>query len=167
MSDQTEQETTVTDETQAEQQPEQETQQAEERSGNKEAAKYRTRLRETETERDALSTQLENVRTEHVKQILTSGVTFPVQGNNGHTWNHTAKLRNPEDLFTVGGVDRASLWKSDGTIDAEKLQTAVAALKDTRPELFVPNGPIIPTIGDTPDTYPSVNESWQGAFTAR
>lgn len=135
--------------------------------GNKEAAKYRTRLRETETERDALSTQLENVRTEHVKQMLTSGVTFPVQGNNGHTWNHTAKLRNPEDLFTVGGVDRASLWKSDGTIDAEKLQTAVSALKDTRPELFVPNGPIIPTIGDTPDTYPSVNESWQGAFTAR
>src|SRR5690606_34518629 len=58
-------------------------------NGNKEAAKYRTRLRETEAERDALRTQLENVRTEHVKQMLTSGVTFPVQGNNGQTWNHT------------------------------------------------------------------------------
>lgn len=123
--------------------------------GNKEAAKYRTRLRETEATLEQARAQLAGAQ----KALLASTVS-------GMRVKTTMQLHPDalDELHTEG------LFGTDGTPDTKAIQSKLNALYDEREYLFRKNldgTMVIPTVGKTPDTYPRVNESWQGAFTAR
>lgn len=123
--------------------------------GNKEAAKYRTRLRETEATLEQAQAQLAGAQ----KALLASTVS-------GMRVKTTMQL-HPDALDEL---HIEGLFAADGTPDTKAIQSKLNALYDEREHLFRKNldgTMVIPTIGKTPDTYPNVNESWQGAFTAR
>jgi hypothetical protein len=77
---------------------------------HREAAKYRTRLREVETERDGLSAQLDAMRRAEVVRVAGDG------------------LARGDDLLTYRGDDVAPYLGDDGTVDAEKVAAAVTEL---------------------------------------
>lgn len=84
------------------------------KEGNKEAQKYRTRLREAESQRDQLSATLETYRTREV-----------------HTLAETHGLASGADLLT--GTALADLLAEDGTVDPDKVKAATVALLETHP----------------------------------
>ncbi len=86
------------------------------RAGNSEAARYRTRLRETETERDAL--------TARVERLQRADVTRQVGD----------RLAVPDDLFAFG-LKLADLLNEDGEVEDGLVETALFALLDARPGL--------------------------------
>lgn len=83
------------------------------KAGNPEAAKYRTRLRDTEAERDTLAGQVEGLRRSIVDTELTS--------------RHRVKAEG----FWASGVDLADLLDAEGNVDADKVSDAVATAKAT------------------------------------
>ena len=84
----------------------------------REAARYRTRLRAAEAERDNLTTQLDAVRRAEVERVAQTA------GLNARA-------------FWAGGADLAELITADGTVDTEKVklaaQVAATALGLVRP----------------------------------
>lgn len=97
--------------------------------GNGEAARYRRRLRDTETERDALANRVERLQRAEIER-------------------HAAdRLSVVGDLFAVGGVQIADLLTEDGDVDRGLVDTAVFGLLEQRPGLAKPKqqqkGPII------------------------
>lgn len=109
---------------------------------NAEAAKYRKRLRATESERDHLQEQLSTMR----QELLTKTLEAPIDlgANKGVRLNH------PDDLFTFTGRSAEDFYKDDGTLDREALTEALGSLYAERQELFKPQRVIIPNVGDTP-----------------
>lgn len=79
-------------------------------SGNKEAAKYRTRLRDAEAERDTLTAQLDAARRHIVTQAADLGNAAPL-------------------LFE--GTDVGEFFTDDGTLDAEKVAAAAREVRET------------------------------------
>src|SRR5699024_12577342 len=79
--------------------------QPEQPRGNKEAAKYRTRLRETEAERDQLAAQVENLRRAGVEDRLKTH-------------------RVPAAGFWAAGAQLADLRDADGNLAGETTKTA-------------------------------------------
>lgn len=88
--------------------------------GNPEAAKYRTRLRETEAQRDALAARVETFQRADVHRLAA-----------GH-------LSEPGDLFDVGGTTLAELLDEDGNVDEQLVTDAITALLQSRPGLGKP-----------------------------
>lgn len=84
----------------------------------REAAKYRTRLRAAEAERDALTNQVVALRRAEVERVAKGAGLNP-------------------RAFWAGGADLAELVTEDGTVDVEKVkvaaQVASAALGLVRP----------------------------------
>lgn len=78
----------------------------------REAAKYRRRLREAETERDRLAGQVESLQRAEVERLAT------VDG-----------LR-PAALW-ASGVELADLLTDDGTVDASKVSVAIAGARES------------------------------------
>lgn len=76
--------------------------------GNAEAARYRRRLRDAETERDRFAAQVESLQRAEVDRIIGDLVTW----SPAVMWEHGLTL----DMVTT----------DDGGIDAEKVRTAVA-----------------------------------------
>lgn len=85
-------------------------------AANTEAAKWRTRLRDAECERDQLAGRVE---------VLQRAEILRAAGD----------LAEPNDLFTLGGITLEDLLDEDRNVDAEKVTEAVAALLDSRPGL--------------------------------
>lgn len=85
--------------------------------GNAEAARYRTRLRATEGERDTLAQQVERMQRAEAERLAGE------------------RLAQPSDLFDVGGTALADLLTDDGDVDADRVTAAVQALLDARPGL--------------------------------
>lgn len=85
------------------------------RNPNREAARYRTRLRETETERDALAARVEALQRREAERLAAQA------------------LGDPADLLAVGDVTLADLLTPDGDVDPNAVQQATAALLRTRP----------------------------------
>lgn len=84
---------------------------------NREAAKYRRRLREAETERDTLAGRVETLQRREVER-------------------HAAdRLAQPSDLFTVAGVALPELLDDAGDVDPGKVDEAVQTLLSDRPGL--------------------------------
>lgn len=81
------------------------TPETDETGNNREAAKYRRKLREAEGERDALAGQLQAVRAAEVVRLATDRLTKP-----------DAILRT---------VEVADLLAEDGTVDPAKVEAAV------------------------------------------
>lgn len=141
-----------------------EAQEGEEDGKTNEAAKYRKRLRETEAERDALRDALAQARDFALDHYVAGTIEIEATNSGGtHTWHRHVTLKEPSDLFTLGGLDRAQCWNENGTLDTEAISKAAQALYESRSELFERNGPVVPTMGQQPDRYPKVN-GWQGAF---
>lgn len=92
----------------------------------KEAAKYRTRLRATEAERDGMSARLETAH-KHIVETVAA-----------------AHLERPAALWAAG-TDLPELLDEDGNVDAAKVQAACKTATDTlglaphRPGPYAPN----------------------------
>lgn len=112
----------------------------------REAAKYRHQLREAESARDTLAEQLTAARRALAEQILTAGVDID---------GRVMRPAIPDDVFSLGGLDVASLYGEDGTLDTDALAEAARGLHATRPALFEPAhravlGPYVPPEGKAP-----------------
>jgi hypothetical protein len=83
---------------------------------NREAAKYRRRLRETEAERDSLAQRVERMQRAEVERISAE------------------RLAEPDDLWTFGTA-LADVLTDDGDVNADAVQAAVEALLTARPRL--------------------------------
>lgn len=82
----------------------------------REAANYRTRLRETEAERDTLRSEVDTYRAREVTRLAKD-----------------SGLIEPEDLLNQ--VSLADLVDG-GAVDPERVQSAIAELRTTRPQWF-------------------------------
>ena len=92
-----------------------------------EAARYRRRLRETETERDGLRDQLAaaHARLAELNQATVAGLAAAV-------------LSDPDDLARLGGLDLEALPRTEaGALDTAAVRAAIDALAARRPELTV------------------------------
>ncbi len=110
---------------------------------NSEAAKYRTRLRETETERDALTQRLEAAQ-----RALVEGRVA------GH-------MKDVADFWTH--VELASVLDADGSVDAIAVSDAVNTLLADKPHYAAGRcGPYVPQDGKVVTSPPAA--SWQSAL---
>lgn len=95
-------------------------------SANSEAARYRRRLRETETARDSLAGRVERLQLAEVSRQVSD------------------RLSQPQDLFAFG-VTLKDVLGEDGEVDDGLVETALLGLLDARPGLAKvtprPNGP--------------------------
>ncbi|WP_327366646.1 hypothetical protein [Streptomyces sp. NBC_01217] len=92
-------------------------------SANKEAAKYRTRLREAESKLEAAEGR------------ITALLRKEIEAHAGKS------LAVGADLFTLGEVAVTDLLDSEGNPDTETIDAAVEVLLKTRPGLGNPNRP--------------------------
>jgi outer membrane biosynthesis protein TonB len=118
-----------------------------------EAAKWRHRLREVESERDSL---LENLKTQQAQAFARSITDTLTDG---------AALAHPDDLERFTGKHADDYYK-DGQLDAEQLQADLAQLHETRPELFAKRNYSPrpdPSQGHTGGELTGA-EAWQQAF---
>jgi len=107
---------------------------------DREAAKYRRRLRETEAERDRLTEALGVYRRRDAEQAAEA-----------------AGLLRGADLFDLG-TDLADLLAEDGTVDTGKVNAAAAALLEERPHWRAPKPSLDLGIGSPVTTK---GTSWQ------
>jgi hypothetical protein len=84
----------------------------------REAARYRTSLRDTEAERDGLRDRLNKYRRQDVDALVAN------------------RLANADDLFLVSTMD--DLVNDDGDVDPEKVGAAVDAALEARPHWASP-----------------------------
>lgn len=101
-------------------------------SGNREAAKYRTRLREVEKERDTLSERVTALQRAEIERIAGT------------------KLEKPAGLW-ASGVELADLLDENGDVDVEKVTAAAETAQEQLGLQQPARGPIIPTQFETPD----------------
>lgn len=86
---------------------------------DKEAAKYRRRLRETEKERDALQSRLESLQRSEVERLAAD------------------KLADPADVWR-DGAELSGLLDDDGNIDAQKVGGLVEGLIEAHNHWAIP-----------------------------
>lgn len=104
--------------------------QGEETGGNKEAAKYRTRLRAAEAERDALATRVQSLQRAEAERLAGE---------------HLAKGA----ALWAGGTELADLLDVDGNLDTAKIATRAAQVRE---EYGIPRRTthIVPREGNNP-----------------
>ena len=123
--------------------------------GNAEAAKYRTRLRETEAERDRLAGIVTGFRTTEVERTVAA---------------LSDTLGDPHDLWT-DGVTLDDLLDDDGTVDAGKVEAAVAGVIERHPA-WAKQEPPFPDLGqgvrgEIASASPSIGEAVRNAVRGR
>lgn len=99
-------------------------------TGNREAAKYRTRLREAEAERDTVRGELDTAHAT-VERLQRALVETTVASD----------LVDPADLWRHGGVEVSELLADDGTPDPEKVAAVVSDILAERRHLARPRTP--------------------------
>lgn len=115
-----------------------------ENKAGKEAAKYRTRLRETEAERDALA--------EKVTALRRAAVDDRVKAH-----------KVPTEGFWASGVTLEELLDEDGNLDDEKVKAAAdQAVEKLGLERIGARGPYVSKEGNV--TSPRATPSWEAAF---
>lgn len=100
------------------------------RGGNREAAKYRTKLREAEAQRDTLSGRLEALQRREAERLAA------------------ARLADGADLWRGDGVELAALLDDDGNLDPAKVSEHAAATLESHPHWKRPRVPRQPKRGD-------------------
>ncbi|MET8181964.1 hypothetical protein [Streptomyces sp. NPDC005336] len=93
-----------------------------EASPNAEAAKYRRKLRDAETQLEAANTRIETLLRRDIEQRVSD------------------RLAVPADLFDLGKATVADLLNEDGVIMDDAIAAAVEALIEKRPGLAKPKG---------------------------
>lgn len=91
---------------------------------SREAARWRTRVREVETERDTLRATVQAFQRAEVERLAADS------------------LADVSDLWTLGEVEVDALLTEDGTVDQSKVESAVAALVERKPHLSVDGPPV-------------------------
>ena len=127
----TDTEATPQDDAQVQEEATEETEPDTEGNPSKEAAKYRRKLRDAETERDSLATQLESMQRQHVEAIAGRETLKPAA-----MWATT---------------DLASLINEDGTVSAEAV---AAAIRNAQETLGIQVGLYVPYEGYSPANPP-------------
>ncbi|MFF7552509.1 hypothetical protein ACFZA9_06405 [Streptomyces olivaceus] len=94
-----------------------------ESSGNREAAKWRTKLRETEASLEAANTRIQSMQRREVAQL--AGKSLAVGA----------------DIFEIGGAELSTLLNDDGEVMPDAVQAAAEALLAKRPGLANANRP--------------------------
>ena len=125
-----------------------------------EAAKYRHRLRAAEAERDALREQVAGFQKRELESLATAPFEAPVTKHDDPDLPDATRKRFPqeyrllhaEDLWSLGGVDPATLIAPDGAVDQEALGRALGELLEARPELFQMTAGGSRNIGRVPPT---------------
>ncbi|MEU7764355.1 hypothetical protein AB0B25_04450 [Nocardia sp. NPDC049190] len=121
---------------------------AEHQTGNREAAKYRRQLRDTEAERDSLRERVTTYERAEVERLVAD------------------HLADPADLW-VSGVELDALRGKDGAIDQDKVKTAVAELLEQRPhwqKRLKPLAPPASLVSGATGTSDRLGTSWSDAF---
>ncbi|WP_424920217.1 hypothetical protein [Streptomyces sp. wa13] len=108
-------------------------------TANREAAKYRTKLREAEAKLDAAETR------------ITALLRKEIEAHAGK------QLAVGADLFTLGEVAVADLINGEGNPDTETIDAAVEALLKTRPGLRSNTAPWGEVGGSSPAGRPERN----------
>lgn len=146
----------------------------------KDAAKYRLKLRDAEERISVLEAALATTQSDTINKTIANTIKLTLtpedQRNHGGNVLHqmvngrivpkdneiNVKLKHPEDLFTIAGIDAGALIDETGNISQEKIHAAVKELYLTRPELFTPMDLfVVPTIGMTPNTPQQAPRNWQ------
>jgi hypothetical protein len=96
---------------------------AAEANPNSEAARYRTRLRETEAERDTLAERLAGYQRGECERAVAD------------------LLDVPADLWDVGLAEAGQFYTDDGQLDEGQIRAAAGALLEERPRLARPDAP--------------------------
>ncbi len=86
-------------------------------TGNSEAAKWRTRLRQAEAERDTLAQRLARMQQAEVDRLVAE------------------RMADPEDLRVLGKVEVADLLDDEGLVDVDKVDQAVSDVLKSKPRL--------------------------------
>lgn len=147
--DETADETVETPEEEPTPDPNDDGQEPDEAAPNKEAAKYRRRLRDAETERDALAEQLTNMRRADAERLASQ---------------HLAK---PAGLWAAG-VEIADLLDDTGTIDPAKVTEAAKQAADALGLALPPPGNYAAREGNNPAAAAGGRtSSWDDAFAPR
>lgn len=105
---------------------------------NREAAKYRTRLREAEAERDTLREAVTALQRAEVERIAAD------------------RLSNPAGLWAAG-VDMATLLTDQGTIDPAKVQQAATEAAEALGLASPARAPVVPSEGNI--AHPAATDS--------
>jgi len=117
---------------------------------NAEAARYRRRLRDVETERDGLNTRVEKMQRGQVERMVAD------------------RLAQPGDLFAFG-VSLDDLRDEDGEVDEGLVETALYGVLGERPGLAKPvpsrRGPTVS--GHQAGTPGGGGGSWTDVLQAR
>lgn len=113
----------------------------------REAARYRTALRETEQQRDTLAEQVSRMQQAQVERLAADALAMP------------------GDLLGVGGVALADLLDEAGDVDEDRVATAVAALLDKRPGLAVAHA--VPSLDGGARETPRASASWSTVLGGR
>lgn len=158
-----------------------ETEQAPDTSGegNREAAKYRRQLRDTEAERDQLVDQV-TVHQERVLEVnLETWAKLSYIPGEGQFQPRTpdgqrkpveeeVRLRHPDDFTRFTGLTASDLVDDDGNYDTARFTQVLADLYVARPELFQVKAKPVPTIGTVPSIEPYLKrDNFVQAFSSR
>lgn len=111
-------------------------------SPNSEAARWRTKLRDTEAQRDALTERLTNYQRRECEAAVAD------------------LLDEPGDLWDIGQADLAGFYTDDGELDEAQLRAAAGALIDMRPKLAKPAGPRWQNFGQHTAPPPPPRTGW-------
>jgi hypothetical protein len=98
-------------------------------NANREAAKYRTRLCDTEAERDALAQRVERLQRKELERVAG------------------AHLASPADLLTLSGNELSDYLTPEGELDADKVHADAQVILAERPGLRPNAAAIDPTQG--------------------
>ncbi|CEG85773.1 hypothetical protein FAM22020_001285 [Propionibacterium freudenreichii] len=109
----------------------------------RETIKYRKRAQAAEARATELEAELQTYRADELERLAGGVFMLDQQGGNkvsnpltGEFIKFGYQLKHPEDLFTVGGVDREAAMT--GAVSVEQITEAAARLHEARPELFQP-----------------------------
>lgn len=132
-------------------------------STGREAAKYRTRLRETEAQRDNLTAQVAALQQQAISRLLADSIDVPHP--NGHNTTISVKLTHADDFERFTGLLLNDLTKDDGTIDTGKMNEAMTKLYTDRRDLFTgPPKTFIPGDAETAYSGPLKGSGFEAAF---
>jgi hypothetical protein len=112
-------------------------------SPNSEAARWRTKLRETEAQRDALAERLTGYQRKECEAAVSD------------------LLDEPRDLWEIGQADVSAFYGDDGELDEAQLRAATGALCEMRPRLAKPQGPRHMNFGQHTPPPPPPKVGWE------
>lgn len=139
---------------------------AEETGTNREAAKYRRRLREAETARDELAERVRADREAVIEKFASTPHTIEVATPAGPRPKEYA-LHSADDFQRFTGKSVEDYVDDDGSLSEEKMLAELTALAESRPYLIKDvtplAGPYVPDQG-TAWEMPSPQRGFSAAF---